>query len=341
MDRARVFWWPAKPMIEIARRKLLFAGAGSLSLLLARWCPAQALYPSKPVRLIIPFPPAQGADIFGRMLAEQLSATWGQQIIVDNRAGGAGVPAMILGKNSPADGYTLIMGTTNTLAVNVAVHTKLPYDPLKDFAPASNVVIAPLVVVAHPSFAPSTILELVNEAKRNPGTINFASAGPATAQHMTGELFKSRAGINIQHIPYKGSGPAMSDLLGGQIPLMVDSVASALPHVKGGRIKAIAVTTRQRIPQLPEVPTIAESGYPGFEGVGWAGIVLPARTPRDLVTKISFDIRSALDHPRLRQGMFDRAGIPDPRTPQEYTEFIRSEIIKWSGVAKEANVRLN
>jgi tripartite-type tricarboxylate transporter receptor subunit TctC len=245
------------------------------------------------------------------------------------------------GKEAAPDGYTWLVGTSGTLGVNPSVYAKIPYDPLKDFAPASNIFIVPLVVVAHPGFAPNTVQELVAAAKKAPGTINFASAGPGTAQHMTGELFKSRAGIDLVHVPYKGSGPGMTDLLGGQVPLMVDSLASALPHIKSGKIKVIAVTTAQRAPQLPNVPTIAESGYPGFEGAGWSGIVLPAGTPRELVERISADIQKALGEAQLRDRIIDRGGIPDPRTPQGYADFIRAEIEKWAQVARTANVRLD
>jgi tripartite-type tricarboxylate transporter receptor subunit TctC len=301
----------------------------------------QSPYPTKPVRVIVPFPPGQAADIFTRMLADRLSQTWGQQVVVENRGGGGGVPGVMAGKEATPDGYTWLIGTSGTLGVNPSVYAKIPYDPLKDFAPASNIFIVPLVVVAHPSFAPNTVQELVAAAKKSPGTINFASAGPGTAQHMTGELFKSRAGIDLVHVPYKGSGPGMTDLLGGQVPLMVDSLASALPHIKSGKIKIIAVTTAQRVPQLPAVPTIAESGYPGFDGAGWSGVVLPSGTPRDLVERISADIQKALNDPQLRDRIIERGGIPDPRTPQGYADFIRAEIEKWAQVAKTANVRLD
>ena len=302
---------------------------------------SQPQYPAKPVRVIVPFPPGQAADIFARMLADRLSQTWGQQVVVENRGGGGGVPGVMAGKEAAPDGYTWLVGTSGTLGVNPSVYAKIPYDPLKDFAPASNIFIVPLVVVAHPGFAPNTVQELVAAAKKAPGTINFASAGPGTAQHMTGELFKSRAGIDLVHVPYKGSGPGMTDLLGGQVPLMVDSLASALPHIKSGKIKIIAVTTAQRAPQLPNVPTIAESGYPGFEGAGWSGIVLPAGTPRELVERISADIQKALGEAQLRDRIIDRGGIPDPRTPQGYADFIRAEIEKWAQVARTANVRLD
>jgi tripartite-type tricarboxylate transporter receptor subunit TctC len=326
--------------MPIRRRRAIAALACALALLAApAW--SQSGYPTKPVRIVVPFPPGQAADTFSRMLAERLTALWGQQVIVENRGGGGGVPGVMAVKDAAPDGYTWLVGTSGTLGVNPSVYAKIPYDPLKDFAPASNIFIVPLVIVAHPSFAPNTVAELVDAAKKAPGRINFASAGPGTAQHMTGELFKSRAGIDLVHIPYKGSGPGITDLVGGQVPIMFDSITSAMPHIKSGRAKAIAVTTAQRIPQLPDVPTVAESGYPGFEGVGWSGIVLPAGTPRDIVERVSADIQKLLNDPQLRERMIDRGGIPDPRTPQGYTDFIRSEIEKWAQVAKAANVRLD
>lgn len=315
--------------------------AGLLSLAAAGIASAQAPYPSRPVRMIVPFPPGQAADIFGRMLAEQLGAYWGQSVFVENKAGGGGVPGIMAGREAAPDGYTLLMGTSGTLGVNPAVYAKLPYDAVKDFAPASNVFIAPLVVIAGPSFTGKTLADLVQSAKAQPGRINWASAGAGTAQHMTGELFKSRAGIDLTHIPYKGSGPAMTDLLGGQVPIMVDSVAAALPHIQSGRVRALAVTTASRIPQLPDVPTIAESGFPGFEGYGWSGIVLPAGTPRDIVEKISADIRRALADPKLKERIVDRGGVPDPTTAAAFADFIRAEVAKWGEVARTANVRLD
>lgn len=298
-------------------------------------------YPSKPVRVIVPFPPGQAADIFARMVAERLAAKWGQGVAVENRGGGGGITGMMAGKQAAPDGYTLIVGTSGTLGVNPNIYASIPYDPLKDFAPASNIFIAPLVLVAHPSFAPNDVKALVAAAKAQPGSINFASAGPGTAQHMTGELFKHRAGVDLVHVPYKGSGPGMTDLIGGQVPIMFDSLASAMPHIKSGRIKILAVTTAERVPQLPEVPTVAEAGYPGYAGVGWSGFVLPAGTPRELVEKVSADTQAVLREPETAARIIDRGGVPDPSTPQQYTEFIRGEIAKWGEVARIAKVKLD
>lgn len=298
-------------------------------------------YPTKPVRVIVPFPPGQAADTFSRLTAIRLSQMWGQNIVVDNRAGGGGVPGVMAAKQAAVDGYTILVGTSGTIAVNVSVYAKIPYDPVKDFAPASNLFIVPLVIVAHPSFVPKTIAELVAAAKAKPASINYASAGPGTAQHMTGELFKVKAGIDLVHVPYKGSGPGIIDLIGGQIPIMVDSQASALPYIKAGKLRAIAVTTAARTPQLPDVPTVIEAGYAGFEGVGWSGFLLPAGTPRNIVEKISGDTQAALREPALHDRIIALGAIPDPRTPQQYAEFIRAEIAQWGEVARVAKVKLD
>jgi tripartite-type tricarboxylate transporter receptor subunit TctC len=261
-------------------------------------------------------------------------------VVVDNRGGGAGVPAMLAGKAAAPDGHTLIMATTGTLSITPYLYATPPYDPLRDFIPVSNVIVAPLVITAHPSVTFRTVSELVAAAKKAPGKLMYASPGQGTSQHLTAELFATRAGIKLAHLPYKGSGPAIVDLMGGQVLLMFDSVPSALPHLKSGRIRAIAVTTARRIPQLPDVPTIAEAGYPGFEGVGWAGIVVPAGTPLETVERLSAAIHDALNDAKLRGDIIARGGIPDPRSPKAYREFIRSEAEKWSRVAKEAQVQL-
>ena len=307
--------------------------------------PAQAqqqaqTYPARTVRMIVPFPPGQATDIVARMVAERLAVVWGQPVIVDNRGGGGGVPGMIAGRDAPADGYTIMMGTSGTVAVNPALYAKLPYDPLKDFAMTGGMMTVPLMLVAHPSFPFGTVKELVDGAKRAPGTVNWAFPGTGTAQHLTGELFKSRAGIDIVGVPYKGSGPALTDLLGGQVTLMVDSLASSLPHIKAGKLKAVAMTSAARVPQLPDVPTVAESGFAGFEGVGWAGVLMPVATPRDIVEKVSADVRRILQDPAMQARIADRGAIADPRTSAEFTAFVRAEITKWADIVKQAKVQV-
>ena len=296
-------------------------------------------FPSKPVRMIVPFPPGQATDIVARLLAERLTATWNQTVIVDNRGGGGGVPGTIAGRDAPADGYTVLLGTSGTIGVNPGIYTKLAYDPLKDFAMVGGVFTVPLLLVAHPSFAPNTVKELVDAAKKSPGTLNWAYPGTGTSQHLTGELFKFRAGIDLVGIPYKGSGPAMTDLLGGQVTLMMDSLASSLPHIKSGKIKAIGMSSAERVPQLPDVPTIAESGFPGFAGVGWGGLVMPIATPRDIVEKIGGDVRKILLDPTMQARIIERGAIADPRGPAEFAAFVKAEIQKWGEIAKKANIK--
>ena len=330
------------------RRRLLRAGVASLalpSLALPSLIPnasfAQDTFPARPIRIIVPFPPGQATDIITRLMAERLGTLWKQTLIVDNRGGGGGVPGMMAGKSAVPDGYTWTMGTSGTVGINPGVYASLPYDPLKDFVAASGLFIVPLVVVAHPDAPFRTLPELIAQAKRAPGKINFASGGPGTSQHMAAELFKAQAGIDMVHVPYKGSGPALTDLLGGQVQLMFDSITAAQSHIRGGKLRVLAATTKERLPQLPDVPTIAESGFPGFEAAGWAAVLLPAGTPAALINRISTDVQMVLREAALRDKIIERGSIPDPRTPAETAEFIRTEIEKWSRVAKLANVRLD
>jgi tripartite-type tricarboxylate transporter receptor subunit TctC len=300
---------------------------------------AQVAYPTKPVRLVVPFPPGQATDIVARLLADALTKQWGQQVVVENRGGGGSIPGMMAGRDAPADGYTLTFGTSGSIGVNPSLYSKLPYDPPKDFAMVNGVFIVPLMIVAHPSSPFHSVKELVDAAKKEPGKLNWGYAGTGTSQHLTGELFKVRAGVDITGVTYKGSGPAITDLLGAQITLLVDSLASALPHIKGGKIRAIAMTSAQRVPQLPDVPTVAESGYPGFDGVGWGGLIAPKATRPELVEKIGADVRLALADPTMQQRIIDRGAVPDPRGPREWTAFVNAEIVKWGEVVRRANLK--
>lgn len=290
--------------------------------------------------MIVPFPAGQAADIFSRMLAQRLTEQWGRQVVVDNRAGGAGIPGMVAGKMASPDGHTMIIGTSGTLSINPNIYAKLPYDPLKDFLPVSNVVISPLVFVAHPSFTASTMRQLVDAATANPGKLDLAIPGRGTSQHLAAELFMSRAAIRMEPLFYKGSGPALIDLMGGHVPLLLDTVAAVLSYIKSRRIKPIAVTTARRIPQLPNVPTVAESGITGFECLGWVGVVFPAGTPRDIVDRASTNIQNSLTDSKFREAIIDRGSIPDPRTPSGYSTFIRAETAKWAQVASQVGIRM-
>jgi tripartite-type tricarboxylate transporter receptor subunit TctC len=297
---------------------------------------AQGAYPNKPVKLIVPFPPGQATDIVGRLLADGLTKEWGQPVIVENT--GNTIVGMLDGKKAPADGYTITFGTSGTLGVNPSLYSKLQYGP-KDFEMVNGVFIVPLMIVAHPSFPFNNVSELIAAAKKEPNKFNIGYAGTGTSQHLTGELFKSSAKVEMTGVNYKGSGPAMTDLLGGQIPLLVDSLASALPQVKAGKIKALAMTSAQRVPQLPDVPTVAEAGFPGFDGSGWGGLVVPAGTPPAVVAKISTDVQKLLRDPEFQQKIIDRGAIPDSRGAKEWSAFVDSEVIKWGDVIKKANLK--
>jgi tripartite-type tricarboxylate transporter receptor subunit TctC len=286
--------------------------------------------------LIVPFPPGQATDIIARLLADSLTRIWGQQVIVDNRPS---VQGMVAGRDAAADGYTITFGTSGTLAVNPAVFSKLPYDPSKDFIMVNGGSIAPMIIVADPNLPYNTLKDLIDAAKKAPGKLNIGYGGVNNTQHLTGELFKYSAGIDMVGINYKGSAAAVTDLLGGQIQILVDSLAATLPHIKSGKMRALAITTLQRVPQLPDLPTVAELGYPGFEGVGWAGLVVPKGTPGEIVDKIGTDVRRVLNDPAMRERILDRGMVADARGPKEWTEFVNAEGVKWAEAARRANVK--
>jgi tripartite-type tricarboxylate transporter receptor subunit TctC len=322
---------------KIRRRALL--GAASLPLLPAV-AHAQSDWPNRPVRIIVPFPPGQATDIITRLVADELSKRWPQRVIVENRGGGAGAPAMEAGARSPADGYTLIAGTSGTLGVNPSVLPRLPYDAEKDFAAITNVAMVPLLVVAHPSLPHNTMQELAAAARAQPGALDMASAGPATSQHMAAELLMLRANIRFNIVHYRGSGPAIADVIAGNVKLMTDSVASSLPHIREGRVKPIALCSARRVPQLPEVPTIAEALVPGYQTGGWAGLVAPTGTPADIIRRINADVTAILRDPAIAARIIQMGAVPDPMTPEEHATFIRNEIATFREVARAANVRL-
>jgi tripartite-type tricarboxylate transporter receptor subunit TctC len=297
-------------------------------------------FPTRPVRLIVPFPPGQAADLFARIVAEQLSSRWPQRVFVENRAGGAGAVGMEAGARAAPDGYTLTIGTSGTMGINPSVMARLPYDPIADFAPVSNIFLVPLLLVCHPGQAWQTPADLVAAAKAAPGSIAYASAGPGTAQHLTAEMFFTATGISLTHVPYRGSGPAMADLIAGNVPVMMDSLAAALAQVRGGRARALAITSARRSPLLPDVPTLSETVAPGFDAAGWSGVVAPAATPPALVARLSADIQAVLNDPTVRGKIEEQGGVPDPGSPEVFGAFIRAEIAKWKRVAEAANVRL-
>ena len=300
---------------------------------------AQAPWPNKPVRFIVPFPPGQAADIFARLMAEKLTEVWKQQVIVENKAGGSGIPATEYGKAAAPDGYTLMVVSSGTFGVNPSLFPDLPYKPLVDFLPISNIFLVPLVIVAHPTFPAGTLAELVELARKDPGKYSYASAGPGTAQHLSMELFKLRAKLDIVHVPYKGSGPAMADLLGGHVKLMMDSAASALGAIVDGRIKALAITTARRAaPPLDNIPPIADT-LPGFDAAGWSGLAAPARTPLEIVAKVNRDLQALLKDSAVVRQIEQRAGMPAPGSPIQFAEFIKKEIDTWGEVVRATGTK--
>ena len=316
----------------VGRRGVVLAGGASM--LLPGALRAQGAYPERAVKFVVPYPPGQATDTFARVAAELLSPLWKQPVVVENKGGGAGIPVMESAKNAPADGYTIVVAASGQLGINPGLYAgKLPYDPLVDFVPCTNLVQAPLVITAHPSLPVSTLAELIALAKKEPGQLGYGSPGVGNSQHLSMELFKHKAAVDIRNIPYKGSGPALSDLLGGHIKLMMDSVTSALSHVRDGRVKALAVTTAKRAPQMPDVPSIGET-IAGFDAAGWAGIVVPARTPSAIVEKISADVRAQLARPEVTRRIIELGAVPDAGAPDEYRAFIKAEIAKWTEIVR-------
>ncbi len=303
--------------------------------------PAKAQdYPSKPIRLVVPFAAGGATDVLARLVGERLTASLGQQVVVDNRPGAGGNIGSDLVARAEPDGYTILMGAVGTHAINPSLYPKMPYDPVKDFAPVTLVASVPNVLVVNPEVPANSVQELIDLAKAKPGELNFASSGNGTSIHLSGELFKAMTGTDIVHVPYKGSGPAVTDLLGGQVQMMFDNMPSSLPHVKAGKLRALGVTSAKRSPALPEVPTIAEAGVPGYDATSWFGILAPAGTPEPVVTRLQGAIVQALGEPEMRQRMADLGAEPVGDTPAEFGQFIAAEIAKWAKVVNDAGVKL-
>ncbi len=310
-----------------------------LSLPLAAFAQADT-FPNKPIRIVVPFPPGGATDMVARLIATKMSEKWGSPVLIDNRAGAGGnVGSDIVAKSAP-DGYTLVMGVTGSHAINTSLYSKMPYDPVADFVPISQVAVVPNVIVVHPSVPASTLAELVALAKREPGKLNYASLGNGTAAHLGMEMLKSAAGIDITHVPYKGSAPAVSDLLAGQVQLMVDGLPSALPHVKAGKLRAIAVTSLHRAPTLPDLPTVAES-YPGFYADAWSGLFAPKGTPQFVVDKLSAEVQRILRLPDVREKLAALGAEPVGSTQAEFAAHVKREIAKWAQVVKTSGAKVD
>ena len=310
------------------------------SLLAGHDVAAQNGYPSRPIRLIVPSAPGGGTDFTARTIGQKLTAAMGQTVIVDNRSGAAGnIGVEIAAKSSP-DGYTLVMPITS-FSINPHLYPKLPFDTINDFAPVVLASSAPLLLVVHPSVPAKSVNELVAAAKANPGQLNYANSGNGTTAHLAGELLKKTAGIELVSVPYKGGGPAVVDLIAGQVQIYFSTIPAALTQVQAGKLRALAVTTQKRVNLIPDIPTVAESGLPGFEVIGWFGIFAPAATLRTVVTKLNREINQTLSLPDTQQRFAAQGLIPGGGTPGELGAFLRAEIAKWGILVKEAGIRGN
>jgi tripartite-type tricarboxylate transporter receptor subunit TctC len=302
---------------------------------------AQQAYPTKPIRFIVTFPPGGSSDLIARALAPVLSERLRQQVIVENRPGAGGNIGMEVVAKAAPDGYTMGLGAAGALSANVSLYPKMPYDPVKDFAPVSNVAFVPFFLIANPSLPANNLQELVALASAKPGELMLGYGGNGTAMHLSGELFKLMAKIQLVNVPYKGSGPAAVDTMGGQLPLAMVDVASAITQVKAGRLKALAVTTAKRISAAPDVPTFAEAGLPGYEATGWFGVVMPAGTPPNIVGRMNAELVAALKRQEIRERVIAAGAEPSPSTPEEFGALIRSEIMKWAEVVKASGAKLD
>lgn len=320
---------------SIARRTLL---ALALAVTVAGSAFAQA-YPNKPIRLIVPFPPGGGNDVIARIVGQKLAERLGQAVVIDNKGGGNGVIGLNALAQAAPDGYTIGVGAAGPMAVNPSLYENLSYDPLRDFVPITNMVNFPLLLVTHPSLKIKTIRELIAMAKAEPGKIFYASPGSGNSGHLAGELFNSMAKVQTTHVPYRGQGPAVADLLAGQVQMLYSSIPSVIGYVQQGQLNAIAVGSATRVSSLPNVPTIAESGVPGYEAYSWVGMIAPARTPRDIVIRLNREIVAILKEKEVQDKLNQQGAIPVGDTPEQFGAYIAVEMKKWGAIVKSANIK--
>ena len=321
--------------------KRFFAlAAGAALAMLASSSFAQA-WPSKPIKYVVPFAPGGTTDILGRTIAEKLSVALGQPVVIENKPGaGGGVGAEMVAK-SPPDGYTIMGGTISTHAINASLYKNLGYDPVRDFAPITLIARVPNMLVINPALPAKDVKELIALLKANPGKYSFASSGNGTSQHLSGELFKTMTGVDMQHIPYKGSPPALADVVGGQVAMTFDNITTAWPLAKGGKLRAIAVTTAARSSIAPEIPTLAEAGLVGYEVGSWQGVFAPAGTPPEIVKRLNTEIVRIINSPDVREKLAALGAEPAPNSPEEFAALVKADVAKWADVVKKSGAKVD
>lgn len=320
-------------------RRLCTAAIASLLVSLHGVAAAQS-FPSKPIRFIVPFAAGGTSDTVTRLIGKELTGIWKVPVVVDNRPGAGGNVGSEIVAHSAPDGYTILMGTVATHGINKSLYAKMPYDPVKDFEPVSLVASTPSVLMVHPSVPVNSVAELVSHAKANPGKLNYGSSGNGSSHHLAGQMFSSLAGVNMVHVPYKGTAAAITDLLAGQIQLTFDTLPSAMPHVKAGKLKPLAVTSAQRYPALPNLPTVADT-LPGYEIGSWYGVLAPAGTPREVVKKLSDDIAAVVHRADMQEKLLAQGAKPVGSTSEQFAAHIQSELKKWSTVVKDSGARVD
>jgi tripartite-type tricarboxylate transporter receptor subunit TctC len=325
------------------KKLALLATAGLSALVLSAGAAyaETAAYPSKMIRFVVPYPPGGASDVTARLIGQKLSAEWGQQVVVENRPGANGNIAADLVAKAPADGYTMLMGNVGPNAISSSLYPKLPYNVIKSFAPVTMTTTVPIVLLVNPALPIKNVKELVTYAKANPNKINFASAGNGSSNHLTGEMFKSATGIEIVHVPYKGDGPAINDLMGGQVAMMFTTIVAAMPYVSTGKLRAIAIASPTRSAAMPELPTIDESGVPGFNSSSWGGILFPAGTPKEAVAKMHGGVVKVLAMPDIKEKLKALGAEVVANSPEEFASYIQSETAKWGKVVTSSGATAN
>lgn len=323
-----------------ASRRLLLALAASTLAPLTTGALAQA-WPSKPIRIVVPFPPGGGTDTIARETSQRVAAATGWTFVIDNKPGAGGNLGVDAAAKSPADGYTLVLGQTSNLAINPTLYAKMPYDSQKDLAPIVLVANAPLVMVTGTGTPYKTLADAVNAARAKPGAMNFASPGNGTVAHLTSELFQKAAGVKTQHVPYKGAAQALTDVMSGNVDLYMSSVPTLIGHIRNNKLRPLAVTSAKRVDDLPNVPTINESGFKGFDAVTWFGLLAPAGTPKDVIARLNTEFNTALQNPELRKKLGDEGADPAGGSAEQFAALIKDEIPRWGKVVKESGAKVD